>query len=157
MRVIDLPQRVAVPLEICLGIHPDEAERATLEQHGWRLVSPRHHAATADSYRDYIHAARGEFTVVKHGYAAGRTGWFSDRSACYLAAARPVIIQDTGIGRYVPTGAGLLTFADVASAAAALTEVERNYAKHAEAAAAFAAGHLDANRVLARLLRLAGL
>jgi hypothetical protein len=157
MRVIDLPRRVAVPLEICLAIHPDEPERAVLEQHGWRLVSPRHHAATADSYRDYIHAARGEFTVVKHGYVAGRTGWFSDRSACYLAAGRPVIVQDTGIGRYVPTGAGLLTFTDVASAAAALTEVERNYARHAEAAAAFAAEHLDASRVLARLLRLAGL
>ena len=157
LRVIDLPQRVAVPLEICLAIHPDEPDRATLEQHGWHLVSPRHHAADPDRYRDYIFAARGEFTVVKHGYVAGRTGWFSDRSACYLAAGRPVIVQDTGIGRYVPTGAGLLTFSDVEGAAAALDAVERNYAQHAAAAAAFARQHLDARRVLVRLVELAGL
>ncbi len=157
MRVIDLPRRVAAPLEICLAIHPDEPDRAALEQHGWRLVAPQIHAATVDSYRSYIRAARGEFTVVKHGYAAGRTGWFSDRSACYLGAGRPVIVQDTGIGRYVPTGAGVLTFTDIESAAAALTEVERNYAHHAAAAFGFAAEHLDANRVLPRLLQLAGL
>ena len=157
LRVIDLPRRVAVPLELCLAIHPDEPERPTIEEHGWRLVSPRDHAADPDRYRDYIFAARGEFTVVKHGYAAGQTGWFSDRSACYLAAGRPVIVQDTGIGRYVPTGAGLLTFTDAASAAIALNDVERDYARHAEAAVTFAREHLDASRVLARLVELAGL
>src|SRR5262249_14158611 len=130
---------------------------AALEENGWHLTSPRQHCATPDTYRDYVRASRGELTVVKHGYAAGRTGWFSDRSACYLAAGRPVIVQDTGIGRYVPTGAGLLTFTDIESAAAALDEVERNYACHAAAAAAFAREHLDAERVLTRLGALAGL
>lgn len=157
LRIIDLPQRVPVPLELCLAIHPNEPERPALERHGWRLSAPRDHAADPDRYRDYILGARGEFTVVKHGYAAGRTGWFSDRSACYLAAGRPVIVQDTGIGRYVPTGTGLLTFTDVDSAAAAINEVERNYARHAAAAVAFAREYLDASRVLARLIEVAGL
>ena len=93
-------------------------------------------------------SARGEFTVVKHGYAAGRTGWFSDRSACYLAAGRPVICQDTGIGEYVPTGAGLLTFTDLDSAVDAISRVEQGYAQHAAAASAFAREYLDSDRVL---------
>ena len=114
------------------------------------------HAATADSYRNYIRGSRGECTVVKNGYAVGRTGWFSDRSACYLAAGRPVIIQDTGIGAHVPTGSGLLTFTDLDSAVAAINSVERDYAAHATAAAAFARQHLDSDRVLPRLLELAG-
>ncbi len=157
VRIIDLPRRVAVPLELCLAIHPDEPDYGKLEENRWRLTSPRQHCATPDTYRDYIRGSRGELTVVKHGYAAGRTGWFSDRSACYLAAGRPVIVQDTGIGRYVPTGAGLLTFSDTASAAAALDTVERDYPRHAAAATAFARAHLDADRVLPRLLELAEL
>lgn len=157
LRLIELPRRVPVPLELCLFISADESDRDTLEQHGWRLTSPRLHAVTPESYRDYIFAARGEFTVVKHGYAAGRTGWFSDRSACYLAAGRPVIVQDTGIGSYVPTGTGLLTFTDLETAAEAIHRVEQDYEQHAAAAAAFARENLDSDRVLTRLLRLAGL
>jgi hypothetical protein len=156
LRIIELPRRVSVPLEICLFIHADEPARVTLEEHGWRLVSPQDHAATPDTYRSYIWGARGELTCVKQGYAAGRTGWFSDRSACYLAAGRPVIVQDTGLGRYVPTGAGLLTFTDLDSAAEALERVEHNYAQHAAAATAFAREYLDSDRVLTHLVQLAG-
>jgi len=156
-RIIDLPRRVSAPLELCLAIHPDEPDYAALQDNGWRLTSPRQHCATPDTYRNYIRGSRGELTVVKHGYAAGRTGWFSDRSACYLAAGRPVIVQDTGIGRYVPTGTGLLTFTDLDSAAGAVDQVERDYTRHAAAAVAFAREHLDSDRVLARLGKLAGL
>jgi hypothetical protein len=148
---------VAVPLELCLSIAPDETDRIELEQHGWRLVSPAIHAATPDSYRAYITRSRGEFTAVKHGYAAGRTGWFSDRSACYLAAGRPVIMQDTGFARHIATGNGLVTFDDIDSAVDALTRVDNDYTRHAVAAAAFAREYLDSNIVLPRLLRLAGL
>jgi hypothetical protein len=157
LRLIDLPCRVSVPLEMCLYIHSDELDRAKLEGHGWRLVSPGHHVTTPDTYRDYIFGSRGEFTAVKQGYAAGRTGWFSDRSACYLAAGRPVIIQDTGIGAYVPTGTGLLTFTDIDSAAEAINNVESDYSRHAAAAAAFAREFLDSDLVLSRLLQLAGI
>lgn len=157
MRIVELPRRVAVPLELCLAIHPNEPDLSALTTNGWHLSEPRQLCATPDSYRDYIHGSRGELTAVKHGYAAGRSGWFSDRSACYLAAGRPVIVQDTGIGAYVPTGAGLLTFTDLDSAADALDRVERDYARHAAAAAAFARDHLDSDRVLPRLLELVGL
>jgi hypothetical protein len=111
----------------------------------------REHAATPDTYRDYIWGSRGELTAAKHGYAAGRTGWFSDRSACYLAAGRPVITQDTAIGRNVPTGAGLLTFRDLDEAVGAVEAVERDYAWHAAAAQAFAREYLDSDRVLTHL------
>jgi hypothetical protein len=157
LRLVELPRRVSVPLEICLLIHPNEPDREKLEQHGWRLTLPAYHAATSDSYRNYIFRARGEFTVVKPGYAVGRSGWFSDRSAAYLAAGRPVIIQDTGIGQHLPTDSGVLTFEDLESALAAIEQVEQNYAHHAAAATAFAREYLDSDRVLSRLLQLAGL
>jgi hypothetical protein len=156
MRIVELPRRVAAPLELCLAIHPNEPDLSALTANGWHLSAPRQHCATVDTYRDYIQGSRGELTAVKHGYAAGHTGWFSDRSACYLAAGRPVIVQDTGIGAYVPTGEGLLTFTDLDTAAAAVEEVERDYPRHAAAAAAFARQHLDSDRVLPRLLELAG-
>jgi hypothetical protein len=156
-RIIDLPHRTAVALELCLFIDPGEPDRSELERHGWRLVSPGVHAATPDSYHDYINHSRGEFTVVKQGYAAGNTGWFSDRSACYLAAGRPAIVQDTGIGKYLPAGDGLLTFTDIDGAVEAIERVESDYSRHAAAAAAFAREFLDANVVLPHLLRLAGI
>jgi len=157
MRIVALPRRVAVPLELCLAIHPNEPDLATLTASGWRLADPRQHCATPDTYRDYVQSSRGELTAVKHGYAAGRSGWFSDRSACYLAAGRPVIVQDTGIGAHVPTGLGLVTFTDLDSAAAALDRVESDYARHAAGATAFARAHLDSDRVLAGLLEVVGL
>src|SRR6266508_4106217 len=156
LRLIDLPRRVAAPLELCLCVYPNEPEPPKLEEHGWHIVQPHHHTATPDSYRDYIVHSRGEFTAVKHTYALGRTGWFSDRSACYLAAGRPVIVQDTGIGAYLPTGTGLLTFTDADSAAEAINHVESDYSQHAAAAEAFAHEFLDSDLVLGRLLRLTG-
>jgi len=156
-RLMDLPKRVRPPLELCLAIHAgDEVDREALLRHGWRLSEPRTQVATPDAYRDYLWQSRGEFTPAKHGYVAGRTGWFSDRSACYLAAGRPVILQDTGFGRYLPTGEGLVAFDSLDGAAAAVATVEANYAAHAKAARALAAEHLDARRVLPRLLQLAG-
>lgn len=157
LRIAALPERVDPLLEICLAVHPDEPGRAEMERHGWHLASPATHAATTDDYRDYIWRSRGEVSVAKHGYVAGRTGWFSDRSACYLAAGRPVVVQDTGIGRYVPTGCGLLTFEGIDAAATAITAVEADYAAHAAAAGEWARNHLDARLVLGRLLVLSGL
>jgi hypothetical protein len=157
LRLIDLPHRVSVPLEICLLINSNEKARLDLEQHDWHLVSPRDLIATTDAYRNYIVSSRGEFTVAKGGYVAGRTGWFSDRSACYLAAGRPAIVQDTGIANYLPTGSGLLTFSDIDSAAQAINDVESAYDRHAAAAASFAREFLDSDLVLERLVRLSGI
>jgi len=156
-RLLYLPRLVNTPLALCLFIHPDDPDRIELEQYGWRLVSPSQHATNPDSYRNYILGSRGEFAAVKQGYAIGRTGWFSDRSASYLAAGRPVIVQDTGIGAYLPTGAGLLTFSNIDSAAEAINRAESDYSRHAAAAVCFAREFLDSDIVLGRLLRLAGI
>ncbi len=152
LRLLELPGRVGVPLELCLAIHPDEPDLPRLRAAGWRLVDPHVHAADPDTYRAYVRASRGELSVAKHGYVAGRTGWVSDRTVCYLAAGRPAIVQDTGIGAHLPVGDGLLVFDDVASAVRALETVERRYAHHAQAARALAVEHFAAGRVLTRLL-----
>src|SRR5947208_5256403 len=157
VRLITLPELVPAPLELCVWMDPKDEERIDLERHGWRVVSPLERTPTAEAYREYVFAARGEVSAVKQGYAAGRTGWFSDRSACYLASGRPVIMQDTGISGHVPTGTGLLTFDSLESAIVALEQVESEYTRHATAAAVFAREFLDSDIVLSRLLRLAGI
>jgi hypothetical protein len=156
LKILDLPRRVSVPLELCLAIHPGEPDLPRLIDNGWLLSQPLQHAASLDAYRSYIQGSRGEVTAAKNGYVAGRTGWFSDRSACYLAAGRPVILQDTGFAAHLPTGRGLLSFTDTASAAAAIRSVEADYDAHAAASRAFAAQYLDSRKVLPSLLGLAG-
>lgn len=156
LRLIDLPARTPCRLEICLAIHPDEPDLPRLRAHGWRLTDPHVHALDSETYRDYVRRSRGEFSVAKHGYVAGRTGWVSDRTACYLAAGRPAIVQDTGLRAHLPVGEGLLVFDAAEDAAAALAEVERDYARHARAADALAARYFDSDRVLSELLDIAG-
>jgi len=118
-------------------------------------VSPRDRVGDPDSYRRYIHGSRGEFCPVRPIYSLAKTGGFNDRSGCYLAAGRPVVMEDTGLGRHVPVGLGLLTYTDVESAAACLEAVQRDYVRHAAAAREFAREHLDSDRVLTRILALA--
>ncbi len=156
LKIVSLPARVPAPLELCLAIHPEEPDRQTLVDNGWRLSEPRRYAADPDAYRRYVLGSRGEFTVAKHGYVAGHTGWVSDRSVCYLAAGRPVVIQDTGLAAHLDLEAGLLVFDDLDGAAKALRAVEDEYALHAEAARRLAVSRFDSKRVLTRLLDLAG-
>jgi hypothetical protein len=110
-----------------------------------------------DSYRDYIARSRGELTVGKDQNVRLRSGWFSDRSATYLAAGRPVITQDTGFGSALPEGEGLLSFTDLDSAAAAVDKVRGDYPQHAAAARNVAEEHFRAERVLGSLLAEVGL
>lgn len=156
LRFIELPERTPCALEICLAIHSDEPDLPRLRQHGWRLSEPRVHAADSEAYRTYVRRSRGEFSVAKHGYVVGRTGWVSDRTACYLAAGRPAIVQDTGLRSHLPVGEGLLVFDGIDDAVAALARVESDYTSHARAAAALAARYFDSDRVLAELLDIAG-
>jgi hypothetical protein len=156
LRLIELPGRTPCPLEICLAIHPDEPDLPRLRAHGWQLADPRVHALDSETYRDYVRRSRGEFSVAKHGYVVGRTGWVSDRTACYLAAGRPAVVQDTGLRAHMPVGEGLLVFDALEDAAAALAEVERDYAHHARAADALAARYFDSDHVLSELLDIAG-
>src|SRR4051794_34519151 len=117
--LMDLPGRTAERLELALAIHPQEVhDLGALKAHGWRLVDPQAVAATPADYRRFVQGSKGEFGVAKSGYVASRSGWFSDRSACYLASGRPVVAQDTGFSQHLPTGAGLLAFDTAAGAAA---------------------------------------
>jgi len=135
----------------------DAAVEARVRGAGWALVDPRPISADLDAYRDFIYGSRGEFTVAKDIYVRPRSGWFSDRSVCYLAAGKPVVTQDTGFGKFVPTGQGLLAYSTMEEAVDALARVNRDYAAHGAAARRVAAAHFGAEPVLGRLLADAGL
>jgi hypothetical protein len=108
------------------------------------------------SYRDFIQRSRGEFSVAKETYVKARTGWFSCRSACYLASGRPVVTQETGWSRNIESGIGLLPFSDLESAVDSVCAVEADPARHARGARAAAAEAFDSQRVLDGLLKDAG-
>ena len=103
-------------------------------------------------YQEFIAGSRGEFSIAKHVYVAMRTGWFSYRSACYLAAGRPVVLQDTGFATILPIGEGILTFQTVEEAAAGIREVDGDYARHAKAAREIAEEYFDSGKVLSQLV-----
>ena len=155
MKVIDLPARVSSPLELALSSY-GEHDRELLEGHGWRVRPALDFSSELDAYRTYIQLSRGEFSVAKDQNVRLKSGWFSERSATYLAAGRPVILQDTGFDSFLPTGEGLLTFSSVDEAAAALESVAADYERHARAAEEIARDYLDAELVLARMLDAVG-
>jgi hypothetical protein len=139
-----------VRLELAIDGTPREVD--LLRGHGWSVVDRTELVVDVGSYREYIAGSRGELTVARDQFTRPRTGWFSDRSACYLAAGRPVVTQDTGSGDVLPTGEGLFAFTTVDDAAAALGAVERDLARHGAAARAIAEEHFAAEKVLASLL-----
>jgi hypothetical protein len=155
-KFIELPSLTGETVELTLNIDPQDPDLTYLRNHGWRVEGPEV-VSTPALYRDYVTGSAGEFSCVKGGYAGTRGGWFSDRSACYLAAGRPVILQATGFEDLLPTGAGLFAVRTVEEAAAAIQAVRRDYARHSAAARALAREHLDSGRVLRRLLHEAGL
>jgi hypothetical protein len=175
-RFVDLPRRI-VPAQLELavnridhiewqtvGLPPADDSRQTpiedskasiahaLARRGWTIVDPMSVCGSIDLYRDYIQSSKGEWSVAKNGYVQGRPGWFSERSACYLAAGRPVIVQNTGFDAVLPVGEGILPFSTVDEAAAAIARVESDYARHSRAASDIAAEYFDAAKVLGRLL-----
>jgi hypothetical protein len=151
--LVDLPRRSEVRFELALGIHPDEVDDLrTLRANGWVLLDPDQVAGSPSAYASFVRGSRGELCVAKSGYVASRSGWFSDRSACYLASGRPVVAQDTGFGDALPIGEGLLRFDDAEEAAAAIAVVEADPGRHARAARWLAEEILDARKVLPRLL-----
>jgi hypothetical protein len=155
--LIELPQRTGAEFALALGIHESErADIAALESHGWRLLDPAAVTSTPSLYRDFVAASTAEIGVAKEGYVRSRSGWFSDRSACYLACGRPVVAQDTGFASALPVGEGLLAFSTVEEAAAAAEDVLGRSAAHAAAARAIAEDVLDSDRVLTRLLDALG-
>jgi hypothetical protein len=174
LKFIDLPRRTSQPLELAMGLgdvtdtRPGAGEaipaagmtaeeRRLLDANGWRLANA--HAFTLDpwSYREYVLSSRGEFAVAKDQNVRLRSGWFSERSACYLAAGRPVVTQDTGFGAMLPTGEGLFAFTTTEEAREALHAINSDYARHSRAARRIAEEYFRAETVLARLLRDLGI
>ncbi len=154
---MELPTRVAGNFELALDIHPaDKADAELLELNGWLLVDPRDVAGTPEGFHDYVQHSSAEFSVAQGAYVETQTGWFSDRTAKYLASGRPALVQDTGIGHALPVGEGLLSFATLDEAVAGVQRISNDYEAHRQAARALAEEHLDAERVLARMLDRAG-
>ena len=155
--LMSLPQKSSSPIVAALAIHPDEErDLAALAAHGWTLVDPTQVTDTPDRYRAFVQGSRGEIGVAKSGYAASRCGWFSDRSVCYLASGRPVVAQETGFSRFLPTGEGLFAFETTDEACAGIEAVVTDYDRHARRARAIAEEYFDASFVLPRLLESAG-
>jgi hypothetical protein len=152
---VDLPRRARLPLEMTLA-RLDPADERRLRDHGWR-VRPAAAVTDPDAYRKYVRRSLGEFTVVKEQYSRTRSGWFSDRSACYLAAGRPVVTESTGVEDYLPAGEGLLTFTDADRAVAAIEAVASDPDAHAAAALEIAHEYFAAERVLRAVAERVGL
>jgi hypothetical protein len=169
-RFIDLPRRVTRPIELATNLAPAESiwhgrgtevpvfgfeqdEYALLQSHGWRLVDAPSFTTDPWRYRDYVIASSGEYTVARDLNVRLSSGWFSERSACYLAAGRPVITQDTGFGCALPTGKGLFAYNSIEEAVAAFEAVDADYELHSRAAREIAAEYFRAETVLANLVR----
>jgi hypothetical protein len=167
LKFIDLPTRTKQPIELAMGLVDSDQDRPTdriravgmtaderklLDDNGWRITNA--HTFTMDPwrYRDYICASKAEFTVAKDQNVRLKSGWFSERCACYLAAGRPVVAQDTGFGTVIPTGEGLFAFNTSEEALAAIEMINGDYQKHSRAAHAIAQEYFKAETVLAKLL-----
>jgi hypothetical protein len=156
LRFLDLPQRSGVQFELATDVEKAPQDARRLAAHGWSVVDPIAVSSDADRYRDYIRGSRAELSVAKELNLRLATGWFSDRSACYLAAGRPVILQDTGFQSRLPTGAGLLRFTTFEEALDAVQSVVGDWPLHSAAARRIAEQHFSASWVLADLLDRAG-
>ena len=154
--LMGLPGKTSSRFALALSIHRREPDLRALRVNGWKLINPRRAAGTPSAYRRFVGGSRAELGIAKSGYVVARSGWFSDRSACYLAAGRPVLAQDTGFGTAIPTGDGLIPFSTEADVLAGIESIETSYPRHREAARALAETHFDSDRVLARLLERIG-
>jgi hypothetical protein len=152
-RLIALPRTIDEPLRPALSIDPGDArDLEALATNGWHLLDPARVAATPNRYRRFIQASKGEIGIAKSGYVESRCGWFSDRSACYLASGRPVIAQDTAFSRFLPTGRGLFAFSTVDDVRDAVGTIGGAYARHCRHARDIAEEYFEAGTVLGRLL-----
>ena len=146
----DLPSCVPQTLELALG--SATAPRTKLRSHGWQLRDPLEVTRDPWTYQTYLEQSKAEFGLAKHGYVVSRCGWFSERSAAYLASGRPCLVQDTRFSDHLPTGAGLVPFQNLDDAIAGFADIDARYEKHCQAAREIAAEYFDSGKVLADLL-----
>ena len=155
LKFADAPRIAGETFELATTIR-DTATAELFARQGWRLTSPDPLSVDYELYRDYLRGSKGEFTVAKDQYVRLNTAWFSDRSACYLAAGRPVITQETGFTRYYGGKEGLFSFRDAEEIAEAVREINADYQRHSRAALDVAREYFEAEKVLASLLERAG-
>ena len=152
-KFMTLPTLSHEAFEVALDIHSAETnDLALLSRNGWRLADPAVSARDPRAYQAYLSGSKAEFMVAKNMYVQSKSGWFSDRSICYLASGRPVLAQDTGLADLYATGEGLLTFTTLDEAVAGAAEIGRDYPRHQRRARELAEQHFDSDIVLARLL-----
>jgi hypothetical protein len=150
VKFIDLPARTPHAIELAVN-GPQQLLRA----HGWATVDAMGVSRSLWDYRQFVQGSKGEFGVAKHAYVSRRSGWFSDRTECYLASGRPALVQDTGWSAHLPSGVGLLGFSTLEEAVDGLDRIAGDYAHHARRAAEIAAEHFEASRVLRPLVETA--
>jgi hypothetical protein len=156
LRFISAPKKSGEPFELATNIEDVKTQKRFV-RNGWRLRCPLQMSVDYWRYRDYIHRSKGEFTVAKDQYVRLNTGWFSDRSACYLAAGRPVITQETGFTKTYGGKVGLLSFQSLDDIVDAVKMINANYAKHSRVARALAREFFEAEKVLESVLDRAGI
>lgn len=147
---VDLPSRTGPIFELAFGSSTGPGR--LMEGHGWSLIDPRPLTRTLRDYQRFIHGSKAEFGIAKHGYVISRSGWFSERSAAYLASGRPVLVQDTGFSAWLPCGAGVLPFQTMDEAIDAIASVNSRYDWHCRAARDLAEAFFDSRAVLTRLI-----
>jgi len=153
LKFLDLPTRTPQKFEIAMGRGQGQHRPTELiRQHGWTIIEPDEALPDPWTYRDYLRSSKAEWSVAKEGYRKSRSGWFSCRSACYLALGRPCVLQDTGWSAHYPTGTGLFAFDTLDEARAGITAINADYARHSAGARAVAAKMFDARRVLGEML-----
>ena len=147
LHYMDLPSKTPQPFELAIN-----GPQSLLRDHGWGTVDAMAVSRTPWGYREFIQQSKAEFGVAKHTYVANRSGWFSDRTECYLASGRPALVQDTGWSTHLPAGEGLLAFSSPAEALEGIQSINGQYERHARRAREIAGDCFDAGRVLRRLL-----
>jgi hypothetical protein len=157
LRFLDLPRRRPQTCFALAMTAPDKAVHTRVANAGWNLIDPGPVSAGMDAYRGFVAGSRGEFTVAKDIYVRPNSGWFSDRSVCYLAAGRPVVTMRTGFAKFYPVGRGLFDFAGEDEALAGIDAIAADYRAHSRAARDLAGDYFAAERVLGAMMAAAGL
>jgi len=153
----DLPRLTKQPLELALFLRTerDLADKRDLEGRGWRIRHSREVAATPEMYQLYIQRSRGEFSCAKGSCIKFQNAWVSDRTLCYLASGRPVVVQDTGPSSFLPDGEGMFRFSTAEQAVRAFDVINGDYEKHRRAARRIAEQFFDAKQVVKEILHQA--
>ena len=150
----DMPRLTRQPLELALFLRRDRdlIEKQDLERRGWSIRHSREVAATPELYQAYIQRSRGEFSCAKRSCMRFQNAWVSDRTLCYLASGKPVVVQDTGPSSFLPNGEGMFRFSTLKQAAEAFEAINSDYERHCRAARTLAETCFDAKQVVGKIL-----